>query len=179
MLQKSSLWLVESVFFRFPTTEQTLKDISKAIHLAHTSVKKNLQLLVKRGLVQRKEERKGKRRFPIYQANRSNKLFTQYKRAYNLQALLESGVIAYIEERLLPKSVVVFGSYQRGEDTEGSDIDLFVESKKEDLELTSFEKKLARKIELHFKEQFTSYPRELKNNIINGVVLHGFLEGYL
>ncbi len=178
MIQKSSTELVAEVFFRFPTKEYTLKDISKSIHLAHTSVKSNLHALVKSGLILCRKEKKGKRRFPLYRANRDNKLFIQYKRIYNLQALLESGLIAFLEGKLLPKSIVVFGSYQRGEDTEESDIDLFVGCKKEDLELTTFEKKLARKMELHFNEHFSSYPKELKNNIINGIAVHGFLEGY-
>ena len=43
---------------------------------------------------------------------------------------------------------------------------------------SSFEKKLGRKIELHFNDTFNSYSKELKNNIINGMVLGGFLEGY-
>ena len=59
-----------------------------------------------------------------------------------------------------------------------SKIDLFVECKKEELNLEKFEKKLGRKIELHFNEDFTLFPKELKNNIINGIVLSGFLEGY-
>lgn len=178
MIQKSSIELTGEPFFRFPTKEYTLKDISKSIHLAHTSVKSNLQYLIRVGLIQRRKEKKGKRRFPLYRANRDNKLFIQYKKIYNLQALLESGFIAFLEKQLLPKSIVVFGSYQRGEDTEESDLDIFVETKKEDLNLTNFEKKLARKVELHFNEHFTSYPKELKNNIINGIVVHGFLEGY-
>ena len=72
----------------------------------------------------------------------------------------------------------MFGSYQKGEDVEDSDIDLFIECKKEELDIKIFEKKLGRNIELHFNENFTSYPKELKNNIINGIVLSGFLEGY-
>ena len=77
----------------------------------------------------------------------------------------------------MPKSIILFGSYSKGEDTETSDIDLFVECKSEELNLKIFEKRLERKIELHFKERFTLYPKELKNNIINGIVLHGFFRG--
>ena len=32
--------------------------------------------------------------------------------------------------------------------------------------------------ELHFNDNFNSYSKELKNNIINGIVISGFLEGY-
>ena len=93
--------------------------------------------------------------------------------------VLESGIIAHIEEKLTPKCIVLFGSYQRGEDTEESDIDLFIEAKHKTINTKQFEKKLNRKVELHFNKSFTKYPQELKNNIINGIVLHGFLEGYL
>ncbi len=178
MLQKSSMQLVAEVFFQFPTKEHTLKDVSNHVKIAHTSVKQNLKKLVKNGLIQQRIEKRGKRKFPIYKANKNNKLFTQYKKIYNLQSIIELGIIEYIEKKLMPKSIVMFGSYQRGEDTEKSDIDIFIESKKEEIQLKQFEKKVGRKIEVHFKEQFMSYPKELKNNIINGTIIHGFLEGY-
>ena len=170
--------LVAEVFFRFSTKEHTLKDVSNRIKIAHTSVRQNLRNLVKIGLIQQRIEKRGKRMFPLYKADRNNKSFIQCKKIYNLQLMMESGMIPYVEEKLMPKCIVMFGSFQRGEDAEESDIDLFVESKQEEIELKQFEKKLGRKIEIHFKEHFTSYPKELKNNIINGTVLHGFLEGY-
>ena len=82
--------------------------------------------------------------------------------------------------RLFPsvKLVAVSSSLASGNVKERSDIDLFIECKKEELDMHLFEKKLGRKIELHFKENFSLYPKELKNNIINGIVLRGFLEGY-
>ncbi len=167
-----------SVFYMFPTRSMTLKDISIYTRLAHTSVKQNLRKLIKVGLIVEKIEKKGKRKFPVYETNSSNKLFVRYKKIYNLQVIIESCVIEYLEEKLMPKCIVLFGSYQRGEDTEESDIDLFVEGKQEDIQLRPFEKRLGRKIEVHFKEHFGDYSKELKNNMINGVVLHGFLEGY-
>ncbi len=88
-------------------------------------------------------------------------------------------MIDFIEEKLAPRCIVLFGSYPRGgEDSESSDIDIFVECKKEVLNINRFERKLSRKIELHFKENFTSYTAELKNNIINGIVVRGLLECY-
>lgn len=178
MLQKSSILRTLEIFFVNPTKKSYLMDISRNIRLAHTSVKKNLDKLVKSGLVIESVERKGGRKFPIYKANADNRLFREYKMIYNLSSLLESGMIRFIEEKLMPKSIIVFGSYQRGEDTEDSDIDIFVECKEEELNLDKFKKKLNRNIQLHFKENFSLYPKELKNNIVNGVVLGGFLEGY-
>ena len=178
MLQKSSMLRTAEIFFVNSTKKNYLMNISRNIGLAHTSVKKNLAELTKLGLIIEFIEKKGRRKFPLYKANIDNSLFKEYKMIYNLSSLLESGLIKFIEEKLMPKSIVIFGSYQRGEDTEESDIDLFVEGKEESLELHIFEKKLKRKIQLHFKEQFASYPKELKNNLINGIVLSGFLEGY-
>ncbi len=178
MLQKSSMLRTAGLFFVNPTKKNYLMDISRNIGLAHTSVKKNLDKLVRLGLVIESVEKKGRRKFPLYKANTNNRLFKEYKMIYNLSSLLESGVIEFIEEKLMPKSIIVFGSYQRGDDTEKSDIDIFVECKEEEINLDKFEKKIERKIQLHFKENFTLYPKELKNNIINGIVVSGFLEGY-
>jgi predicted nucleotidyltransferase len=178
MLQKSSMFRTAEFFFVNPSKEHYLMDISRNIGLAHTSIKKNLKDLVKLGIINEHDEKKGERLFPVYHANLSNKLFKKYKLIHNLSFILESGLIDFIEEKLMPKSIVLFGSYSRGEDTETSDVDLFVECKKEELNLKLFEKKMERKIELHFKENFVLYPDELKNNIINGIVLSGFLEGY-
>ena len=178
MLQKSSMSRTADVFFVNPTKKHYLMDISRIIGLAHTSVKKNLDKLVKLGLIIASVEKKGDRKFPLYQAKLDNKTFKKYKIIYNISAILESNLIEFIEEKLIPKSIVLFGSYQRGEDIEKSDIDLFIECKKEELDISSFEKKLGRKIELHFNDNFDSYSKELKNNIINGIVLSGFLGGY-
>ena len=178
MLQKSSMNKTTEVFFINPTKKHYLMDISRKIGLAHTSVKNNLNKLVKWGLITKNIENKRSRKFPIYQANLNSNYFKRYKALYNLSFILDSGLIEFIEEKLTPKSIVLFGSYQRGEDIETSDIDLFVECKQKELDVSSFEKKLMRKIQLHFNENFNSYSKELKNNIINGIVLNGFLEGY-
>ncbi len=178
MIQKSSIAKTVEVFFASPTKSHYLMDISRNIGIAHTSVKKNLLKLVKAGLIEEKVERRGGRKFPIYVARREESVFRREKGVYNFSSILESGLIGYLEEKLTPKAIVLFGSYQRGEDVEDSDIDVFVECKEEQVNLAKFEKKLGREIELHFKEDFTTYSKELKNNMINGIVLSGFLEGY-
>lgn len=166
------------IFFISPNRKYYLMDVSRSIGLAHTSVKKNLDRLVKLGLLIESVEKRGERKFPLYIANRDNNLFKEYKIIYNLSSLFESGLIEFIEGELMPKSIVLFGSYQRGEDIEDSDIDIFVECEENELNIDKFEKKLNRKIQLHFRKNFDLYPKELKNNIINGFVLMGFLEGY-
>lgn len=178
MLQISSMFRVLDVFFTFPTKRLTLKDISVKAGIAHTSVKKQLDVLVKKGLVLREIEKKGTRIFPLYKANRESTKFIQHKRLNNIESLFNSGLLNFLEENFMPKSIILFGSFLRGEDTEESDVDLFVEAPGQKLKFTRFEKRLGRRVELHFNESFHSYPTELKNNLVNGLVVHGFLEGY-
>jgi predicted nucleotidyltransferase len=178
MLQKSSIDKTIEIFFQEPTKNHYLMNISRTTNIAHTSIKNNLKQLEKEKLIKKFTERKGTRIFPLYKAILENKEFKRYKQIYNLKSIKESKIIEYIEEKLTPNSIILFGSFERGEDTEESDIDLYLETKKQEINLKKFEKKLNRKIQLHFKEHFTKYPKELKNNIINGITLSGFLEGY-
>jgi predicted nucleotidyltransferase len=178
MLQKLSIVKTMDYFFTYPTKNHYLMDISKNINLAHTSVKRNLKQLIKEEIIIEEIEKKGSRKFPILKANINNKKYIQYKKIFNHFNLIHSGIIEHIEKVLTPNVVILFGSYQRGEDIEDSDIDLFIEAKEIELDTHYFEKKLKRKIQLHFKENFNAYPKELKNNIINGTIIYGFLEAY-
>jgi predicted nucleotidyltransferase len=178
MLQKSSLWKTASVFFDRPTEEHYLVGISRDINLAHTSVKKHLMHLVREGVIVERILERGNRRFPVYTANINSREYRKHKKIANLISLADSGLIEHIEEKLMPRSIVLFGSYARGEDAEDSDIDLFVECRQGGLKLQGFERLLKRGIQLHFNDRFTSYPKELKNNISNGIVMTGFLEAF-
>ena len=120
------MYKTAEVFFLSPTKKHYLMDISRSIGLAHTSVKKNLNELLKLGIIKESIEVRGGRKFPFYQSDMENKLFRRYKRVYNLVSVIESGLVEYLEEKLMPKSIVLFGSYERGEDVEGSDIDILL-----------------------------------------------------
>lgn len=174
MLQKCSLIKVAAVFFREPTSQHYLKEISKKAGLAHTSTKKYLLELKKMLIITETAEKRGKRNFPIYKASLESNNYKNAKKLFNIHSL--SAITQFLKDRLAPKSMTLFGSYARGEDIEESDIDIFIECKKEAVDLSNFEKELKRKIQLHFNPNFKDYPEELKNNIINGIVLSGYLE---
>ncbi|MBU2561364.1 MAG: nucleotidyltransferase domain-containing protein [Nanoarchaeota archaeon] len=164
------------VFFNEPTKEHYLIEISRKAKIAHTSVKNHLETLKRQGVIKETAEKKGERDFPLYKADTENKEYTLYKKTDNFIRLKTSGLVGYLKDSLMPSVIIVFGSYARGEDTEDSDIDIFVMCKEEPLRLEKFEKLLNRKIQLHFKKDLKDYPPELKNNIINGTVLDGYLE---
>ncbi len=176
MLQKSSTDKIAADFFMHPSKQIYLMELSRRNKLAHTVVTPAIKTLLESKIILQNIEKRGKRKFPIYFSNLNAKEFRKEKKIFNFSLILRSGVIEFIEEQLSPKSIVLFGSFQKGEDIETSDIDLFIECAAEKIDLSLFEQKMERKIELHFNKKFSTYSKELKNNIANGIVLSGFLE---
>src|SRR4030043_764824 len=164
MLQNCSTMKVAEIFFDEPTKPHYLIEISKKSRLAHTSTKKYLVSLKKEGIISETIEKKGKRNFPSYKANLENLSYKQQKMIHNLLKVYNSGLISFLRDKYMPKVIILFGSYCRGEDIEESDIDIFIESKKQEINLDRFERALKRKIEIHFNDNFNNYPKELKNN---------------
>ena len=175
MIQKSTTQEVLGVLFDEPTETHYLKEISRKIKKAHTSITNSINDLLKEKLVIKEYEEKGKRKFPIFRANLESADFKKMKKVWNLEKLYSSGLVKELYERIMPKSVILFGSYSRGEDVEVSDVDIFVESKKESVELKKYEKILKRKINLLFGSVST-LEKNLKENILNGIVLEGVIE---
>jgi predicted nucleotidyltransferase len=178
MLGKNNTLKTLTPFIEFPHKEFELRQIARNVKLSPPAVKTHIQKLLKEELIIKSEKEYGTKTNPCYSANTQNKAYILYKQLYNKEKLTKSGVIEHIYENILPGSIVLFGSFQRGEDSQNSDIDIFVESSEKIIDLQEFEKKLNKKIELHFKEDFKKYPDELKNNIVNGETLKGFLEAY-
>ena len=96
MLQKSSIDKTLMVFFLHPTKEHYLAEISRKIGIAHTSVKKNLEKLVKLGLIVESVDKKGKRKFPLYKSNLDNKDFRIQKISFNIALIFESKLVEFI-----------------------------------------------------------------------------------
>jgi len=179
MIQNYSIWRVLSVFFDDPIPDDgfTIRWVSRHIGLAPTSVKLHLEELSKEGpegypLVQRSKGRS----YPVYRANRNSELFRFYKKMDMLFRIRESGLVDFISDRCSPDSIILFGSASRGEDVLGSDVDIFVESKEKRIDLKRYEKALKRSINIHFSESLLKLPKELRNNIINGVRIDGYLK---
>ena len=168
MLQKCTLIKVLEVFFVEPTTIHFVKEISKRIKLAPTSVRNHIKWLLKNNLIKREKAKP----FAGFVANRDCEDFIFYKRVYNLYSLKE--LAEFLVSSLYPKVLVVYGSYVIGEDTEWSDIDIFILSKtKKELDLKRFESKLKRKIHLLTVDNLSKLDKNMLKKIYNGIVLYG------
>ena len=171
MIQKCSIWSVFAEFAKNPRRYYHIRELSRKIKLATTSVKLHLKELEKNNLI--KKEKAGI--YYAYKANFDSEEFRFYKKILNIINLKESCLIQEIEKKMTPDAIILFGSYTKGEDTEDSDIDLFIIAKEKYLELKEYEKKLNRKIQLLFSEDLNKLPKELQNNILNGIILSGFI----
>ena len=58
----------------------------------------------------------------------ANEIFVFEKKLFNLKQVFSSGVIGYLRNELSNPTVILFGSYAKGEDVEESDIDLYLET---------------------------------------------------
>ncbi|MGD9276577.1 MAG: nucleotidyltransferase domain-containing protein [Candidatus Pacearchaeota archaeon] len=175
MLQiKNNKKKILELFFDCPLEKFYLREISRKTNVAVTSVKKYIEELIKERLI----IKINKGIYPSFKAARDNDngVFKNYKILNMLERLNSSGLIDFIWDDCHPGSIVLYGSAQRGEDIGGSDIDLFVESKEKKMSFKKFEKKLNREIHVFFEKDFSKLNKELKNNIINGIKLKGYLE---
>jgi len=176
------MWRVLRVFFDDPNPSGAglqLREISRKAEIAPTSVKNYLNELTddkKHGypLVIKSKHRIYK--YPVYWANRASDLFRYYKKLDMIDRIKNSGLLDYLYDKCTPDVIILLGSASHGEDLKESDIDIFLQCNDRKLDLSKFEEALNRKISLFFASDFMKLSSELKNNIMNGIILKGRLD---
>jgi predicted nucleotidyltransferase len=161
---------VLELMFNFPTKRFYLREISRIVKISPSAVSRALRELETEGMLISVK----KVTYEV-RANLSNQSFKNMKRVHNLKMIYASGLFEYLIDNFPLGTIVLFGSYSRGEDIEKSDIDLAViNSKEKKLDLEGYEKKLNRKINLEFLN-LEKISKELRDSIINGIVLNGYI----
>ncbi len=171
MLEKYNRYKVLKLFLDSPTDSFRLREIARLTKISLPSVVNYLKEFEKDGLIKREV----KREIPFYVALRDDPNFTLYKKISAIFELNKSGLIDYLWDKLSPQAISLYGSSAKGESIEGSDIDLFVLGREKNMDVVEFEKKLGKKIHLFFKNSLKEIPNELKNNILNGIILRGYI----
>lgn len=171
-LFKNNTYRILELFIEFPTKDFSIRGIARHLKLSHATILKYITDLERLKLIKKKEETL----YPTYFANTESQQYKFYKRNWLVFKITESGVIDYIQKETLSSSIILFGSGAKATITEKSDIDIFVEANETNLDLEKYEKKLNHKINLLFEPNINNLSKELKNNIINGIILYGFIK---
>lgn len=156
------------LLFDFPTHRFHIREIARILKISAPAVSKAVYKLEKEDLITCKRE------FVFEITAKMGDKFKSLKRIHNLKKIYESGLADYLAEKFPFATIILFGSYSRGEDIEKSDIDIAILDKEKKLELEKFEKKLNRTINVEFIN-FKKASLELKENLVNGIVLSGTL----
>ncbi|MBI2045051.1 nucleotidyltransferase domain-containing protein [Candidatus Pacearchaeota archaeon] len=157
-----------------------LREIAKSLKKSPTAVSKSLQDLEKEGLV--KVRKIGNMNLLSIEFNRDNEIAIELKRVENLKLIYESGLAKFLEENFPGTTIILFGSYSRGDDAwtneeTKSDIDIaIIGTKSKEIKLTEFNKKLERTVIINFYPSFKEIHKHLKDNILNGIVLSGSVD---
>lgn len=164
MEQKNQKWnRLLTLLFEHPREKYTVRQIAKKTNIPPATLIRYLAHLQKEGIIDQKY------RFI------ENSYTRWRKTAHMIDRLFERGLIDFLEKKLKPAVIVLFGSVRKGEYEHESDIDLFVEASEQKLDLAPFEKRLGHKIHLVIKPNLHELPRELQLSIMNGIKLSGYL----
>lgn len=172
MLQNYNKYKLLKIFMDSPTESFRLRELSRLSKISPPSVMNYLGEFEKEGLIKKYI----KRDIPYYKAERDNAKFILCKKISVIYELHNSGLVDYLWDKLSPEAIVLYGSYVKGESIEHSDVDIFIIGKEKEINLGVFEKKLSKKVHLMFESDVKKIPKELKNNLINGILLKGYLK---
>ena len=174
MNTKNIKTVIKEYFFLNPTAKLRVREIERTLKVPLPSVIRYCKELEKEGIM--KTIKIGNVVF--YTSDRTNTKYLLEKKFYNIKQIYSSHILDYLKETLSNPIVIIFGSYAKGEDTETSDIDIYIKTlSKKNINLESFEKFLKRKIQIFIYSDINKIPnKHLANNIINGITLNNYLE---
>jgi predicted nucleotidyltransferase len=170
MLFGTNMESVLEPFLKEPLRGFQLRELSRKTKIGLPSVKNHVSALERRRFMVRKKGRQ----YDYYEANRESAELRIIKVAYTLTEIRPA--VEVIAGALRPNAVVLFGSAAKGEDTEKSDIDLFIQARRKDFDFSRIERKMNRRISLTFEPDLGKLSHELLNNLANGITVYGFLE---
>lgn len=165
---------IKEHFFINPTSKLRVRQIERELKLPLPSIIRYCKELEKEGVLKREKISE----IYVYSADRASKRYLIEKRLFNFKLIFECGLVDYMINEYSNPVIILFGSYAKGEDIENSDIDLYIQTpSKKELKTEKFEKLLKRKVQffIHSNLKQINNPH-LVNNIINGIILNGFLE---
>jgi len=176
LYQKITHLKVLSLFLENPHEGYYLRESARLLGMDPMTVRRSLKLLVEDGFLTKFEDKNR----TIYKANLENPALRYLKISYNLSFLQEKNVVDFILRRMKSvTSIVLFGSFAKGENDENSDVDILVISMDKNKPTAELAEILGRDVNLI---NFTpaQWSNQAKNNrafymdiIADGIPLYG------
>jgi len=174
--QKITQFKVLALFLKNPHIDYYLRETSRILDMDPMTIKRSLDMLVKDKFLIKFEE---KNRI-LYRANLENPSLRYLKISYNLSFLQEKKIVEFIINKMKSvTSIMLFGSFAKGENDENSDIDIVVISQSRNKPTSEIAELLNKDVNLL---NFTpsQWSKQSKINrafyldvIIDGIVLYG------
>jgi len=176
MFFRHSTFKIAKLIFNYPNKTFHIREFSRKTGLSTTAVTSSLEELKKILIIEKTDITTNIR------ADLESESYRTYKRIFNLYCLERYLITDRIRDAYQTETIVLFGSFAKGEDIEESDIDLLIIThNKEPLKdirnfLSICEKKMNRNINLHILPSIEKSPQDFKNALANGIVLQGYLK---
>ncbi|OGI15010.1 hypothetical protein A3K63_03235 [Candidatus Micrarchaeota archaeon RBG_16_49_10] len=151
------------------------RSLAKPLKVSPTAISKSLKGLEGEGLIIVTKDRESKRL--SIELDKNNPKVFMLKRVENLRFIYDSGIVEYLSDNFPEATIVLFGSYSFGEDTITSDIDIaIIGSKERGVNLAKFDKIFERQISIYFCKNLDEVNKNLRENIVSGIVLKGGIQ---
>src|SRR3989338_7845696 len=158
-----------------PLKEWHFNEIVRETKVTKAVANKWLKKYIKEGLLKHIKERG---RFPYFTVGNNNPVYYSKKKIYAMEKLHQSGLLAELLSQKT-KTIIVFGSFIKGDWYKESDIDVFFMGEVPQFDKHFYERKLRRSIELHFfedKKEIEEVKTGLIKNIVNGYCIKGQIQ---
>ncbi len=162
---------VLELFFNEPTKHWHFKEIVRKAKISEERANYWLKKFIKEEII---KHIKSKGKMPYFIARYDSSKYENKKKLYGLNRLFEIGLLNQLQSLKNTKTVVVFGSFARGDWNTNSDIDVFIYGDPEKLKFGTIA--MGREVEVHFcrtKKEIKEIRSGLMNNVVKGYFVKG------
>jgi predicted nucleotidyltransferase len=153
-----------------------LRELARLLKISPMTLKRGLDILLEEDLIKRTEEKNN-----IFYVANQNQVFKHLKISYNLRLIKKKRIRELIKEKIPITTIILYGSYAKGENTKESDIDILVISQKKGDLSAIISQKVKKEVSITILTQ-SEWEKQEKTNkayyldiITEGITLEGTL----
>jgi predicted nucleotidyltransferase len=176
LYQKIKQLGVLKLFLENPHSSYYLRESARLLKMDAMTVKRALDILVADGLLLRVKEKNQ----ILYRGDVENPAFRYLKIAYNLSWLRKKKIVEFLNDHMSNiTSIILFGSYAKGENDSESDVDILVISLSKNKPTAELTRLLKRDVNLisftpgQWSQQSKTNKAFYLDIILDGIVLYG------